>query len=192
MSMLIALGTVMPSLIMLMQGVAIAAGVWLTIDGMLEVWGANNDNLKKHVSGTRSYSTAGGLIQILIGGILLSFGTLEFVGVLSRTFTGDYAAARMTADSLSYTPGASSTVQEKAQAVVMALLALLQAVGFTAMFKGFFSLNRYFKQHGQAAPFSVSITWIIAGMFAWNFKWVSDVINNTIGFNFISLFASLK
>jgi len=192
MTMLIGIGKSIPSIVMLIQLTAMVVGVYFTIDGLIEVWGANNQNLSKHISSQRSYSTTGGMIQILIGSLLLSIGTLEFVGILSRSITGDYAAARMTADILSYTPRENSTVQEKAVAVTMALLALMQAVGLIAIIKGFFGMNRYFKQTGAAAPFSVSLTWVIGGIIAWNFKWFSDVLNNTIGFDFISLFSAIK
>ncbi|ANN80899.1 type IV secretion protein DotIE (plasmid) [Bordetella flabilis] len=191
-TMLIGIGKVIPSIIMLMQVAAMAMGMYLTIGALVELWGANNDNLSKHISSQRAYSTTGGVIQLLIGALLLSVGTLEFVGVLSRSLTGDYAAVRMTADTLSYTPGPSSTAQEKALAVTLALLALLQAMGFVAIVKGLMGINRYYKQSAAAASFGTSLTWLLGGVLAWNFKWFSDVINNTVGFNFISLFSSLK
>lgn len=192
MTMLIGIGKVIPSIIMLMQLAAMVIGVYLTIQGAFGLWAANSDNLSKHLSGHQSYSTTRGIVQIFLGALFLSLGTLEFVGILSRSLTGDYAAARMTADVLSYTPGKDSGAQEKAKAVVLALLALLQAVGFVALCKGFFTINRYFKQNTAAASVGMALTWILGGIIAWNFKWFSDVINNTVGFDFISLFTSIK
>jgi len=192
MTMLIGIGKVIPSIIMLMQLVAMVTGTFITISGLIEVWGAGSENSAKYLSSQRSYSTAVGITQIVLGGVLLATGTLEFVGILSRTVTGDYAAARMTADVLSYNPGQDSNTAEKAKAVTMALLALMQAVGFAAIYKGWLSLNRYVKQGSSSVSFGTCMTWIIGGIFAWNFKWVSDVVNNTVGFNFLSLFSSLK
>jgi hypothetical protein len=192
MTMLIGIGKSIPAIIMLMQLAAILVGVYFTFGGLVQLWGASNANMSKFMSSQSSYSTAGGLVEILIGAFLLSLGTLEFVGVLSRSFTGDYAATRMTADILSYTPGENPNMAEKGKAVTLALLALMQAVGFVAIFKGVMSLNSYFQEKYTKGSFGTSMTWILGGMLAWNFKWFSSVINNTIGFDFIAIFSSLK
>ncbi|WP_323025697.1 hypothetical protein [Castellaniella sp.] len=192
MTLLIGIGKVIPSIIMLMQLCVMLIGVYMTISGLIELWGSQTPNVNKFLSRTESYSLTTGVVQLFLGGLFLSLGTLEFVGVLSRSLTGDYAAVRMTAESLSYTPGASVSAQEKAKAVTLALLALLQAVGFVGITKSLLTINRHVKQTGGGATIGNALAWGIGGVLAWNFKWFSDVINNTIGFDFISLFTSLK
>ena len=192
MTMLIGIGKVIPSIVMLMQLCAMGIGVYVTVKGLVELWAAHDPNANKYLSRTQSYSTMTGVIQVILGGFFLSLGTLEFVGVLSRSLTGDYATARMTAESLSYTPGSTSTAPEKARAVTLALLALMQACGFVALIKALLTVNSYVKQASGSATIGNAIVWFIGGVIAWNFKWFSDVINNTIGCDFISLFTSLK
>lgn len=190
MHMLVNLGRVIPTFIMLGQAVVGLIGVWLTGKGVIELFGASNDNMSKHMSSHNGYNTTAGIVAILIGGVLLSLSTLEFVGVLSRSITGDYVSARMTADVLSYTQGGSNSAKEKALAATLALLALMQAVGFVAITKSVLTFNAYFKQK-TSEPFGKAVAWGIGGALAWNFKWFADVLNNTFGFNFIGLFSSI-
>ncbi len=192
MTMLIGIGKAIPSIIMLMQLCAMAIGFYVTAQGVVGLWAAYNPNASKFLSGSQSYSTMSSVIQIFLGGFFMSLGTLEFIGVASRSLTGDYAAARMTAESLSYTPGSNASAQEKALAVTLALLALMQACGFVAITKAFLTVNRYAKQTSGGATIGNALAWFIGGIIAWNFKWFSDLINNTVGFDFISLFTSLK
>jgi intracellular multiplication protein IcmC len=105
------------------------------------------------------------------------------VGILSRTLTTDYANSRM----LSYSADGATTFKERAQLATLALLGIMQVVGLTSMVKGWLSINNYYNQQVQSS-LGTSFTWLIGGVLAWNFKWVSDVINNTIGFNIIGLF----
>lgn len=191
MLMLVNLGKVIPTFIMLGQITVGLIGVYLTGKGLIELFGASNDNMSKHLSSQNGYNTTAGIVAILIGGVLVSLSTLEFIGVLSRSITGDYVSTRMTADALSYSQGANSSAKEKALAATLALLALMQAVGFVAISKSVLTFNAYFKQKTNE-PIGKAIAWALGGMLAWNFKWFSDVLNNTFGFNFIGLFSSLS
>jgi intracellular multiplication protein IcmC len=101
---------------------------------------------------------------------------------MSRTLTGDYANSRM----LSYS-STGTTLQEQAQLATLALLGIMQVVGFIAMVKGWLTVNGYYNNQTQAGLGTAS-GWIIGGVLAWNFKWFSDVLNNTIGFNLVGLF----
>ncbi|WP_240533901.1 hypothetical protein [Aeromonas veronii] len=102
----------------------------------------------KYVAGRQRFSVGSALISMFVGSILLAMGTLELVGILSRTLTGDYANSRVTADVLSYT--SSGGLAEKAQVATLALLGIMQVVGFIAMVKGWLTVNRYYNQQGQA------------------------------------------
>ncbi len=182
---LVNVGAVIPPLIMMLQGISALMGLYLVSISLVEIWGVSHDNALKYVAGRQRFSVGSALISIFIGSILLAMGTLELVGILSRTLTGDYANSRATADVLSYTGGGG--LAEKAQIATLALLGIMQVVGFIAMVKGWITINRYYNQQGQAG-LDHAFGWLIGGILAWNFKWFSDLINNTIGFNIIGLF----
>jgi len=176
------IGVFIPSLIMMLQGVAVLMGAYLTAGALAELWGVSDDNALKYLAGKQKFSVGSAIVQLFIGAVLLSIGTLEWMGIMSRTLTGDYANSRM----LSYS-STGTTLQEQAQLATLALLGIMQVVGFIAMIKGWMTVNGHYNQQTQAG-LGIGIGWIVGGVLAWNFKWVSDVINNTIGFNLVGLF----
>lgn len=185
MDVLVNVGGVVPSIIMMLQGIASLIGLYLVSASLIEIWGVTHDNAMKYVPGRQRYSVGSALISMFIGSILLAMGTLELVGIMSRTLTGDYANSRVTAEALSYTSGGG--LAEKTQVATMALLGIMQVIGFIAMVKGWLTVNRYYNQQGQAG-LGQAFGWIIGGVLAWNFKWFSDLLNNTMGFNLIGFF----
>jgi len=182
---LVNVGGVIPPIIMMLQGISALIGLYLVAGSLIEIWGVANDNAMKYIPGRQRFSVGSALVSMFVGSILLSMGTLELVGILSRTLTGDYASSRITAEALSYTGG--GRLSEKVQVATMAILGIMQVVGFIAMVKGWLTINRYYNHQGQAG-LGQAFGWIIGGVLAWNFKWFSDVLNNTIGFNLIGLF----
>ena len=182
---LINIGAVIPALIMMLQAFTALIGLYLVSSSFIEIWGVTNDNALKYVAGRQKYSIGSAIITLFIGSFLLALSTLELVGVLSRTLSGGYASSRITAESLAYTSGGG--LEEKAQIATLVLLGIMQVVGFIAILKGWLTLNQYYNQQGQAS-LRQSWGWMIGGILAWNFKWFSDVINNTLGFNLIGLF----
>ncbi len=185
MDVLVNIGGVIPPIIMMLQGIAALMGLYLVGSSLIEIWGVTHDNAMKYVAGRQRFSVGSALLSMFVGSILLAMGTLELVGILSRTLTGDYASSRVTAESLSYTSG--SGLSEKVQIATLALLGIMQVVGFIAMVKGWLTVNRYYNQQGQEG-LGNAFGWIIGGVLAWNFKWFSDLLNNTIGFNLMGLF----
>ena len=176
------IGKVVPTAIMMCQGIAALIGLYLTSAALVEIWGVTHDNALKYVAGRQRFSVGSACVQLLIGSILLAIGTLEWMGIMSRTLTGDYANSRM----LSYS-ASGTTLQEQAQLATLALPGIMQIVGFIAMVKGWLTVNGYFNNQSQAG-LGTAFGWIIGGILAWNFKWFSDVLNNTIGFNLVGLF----
>lgn len=179
---LVNVGNIIPPLIMMLQGICVLIGLYLTSGALIEIWGVTHDNALKYVAGKTKFSVGSAIVQLFIGAIFLAIGTLEWMGIMSRTLTGDYANSRM----LSYS-SSGTTLQEQAQLATLALLGIMQVVGFIAMCKGWLTVNGYFNQQSQAG-LGTATGWIIGGILAWNFKWFSDVVNNTLGFNIISLF----
>lgn len=169
-------------IILLLQHIANLMGLWLVAGALAEMWGVTHDNALKYVPGKNKYSMGSAMVQLFMGGILCAMGTLELVGVLSRTVTTDYASSRF----LAYTP-ADGTFEEQRMAAMVALLGLMQIVGFVAMIKGWLTINAH--ANGQAkAGMGTATAWLLGGVLAWNFKWFTDLINCSLGFNMIGMF----
>lgn len=167
---------------MMLQGIASLMGVWLVGGALTEMWGVTHDNALKYVPSNKRFSVGSAFVQLIIGALLAAMGTLELVGILSRTITEDYANSRF----LSYT-ASGSTFEEQRLAAMASLLGIMQIVGFVAMVKGWLTINRY--ANGQAqAGYGIAAAWLFGGFAAWNFKWLTDVINCTLGFNIIGMF----
>lgn len=180
-TMLINIGSVLPSIIGLMQGFAALIGLYLVASALIEIWGVSNDNAMKYVSAKQKFSIPSALIQLVVGGIFASISTLEFVGVLSRTITGDYANSRF----VSY-GAADGTALAQSQAAMHVLLGILQVIGLSALMKAVLTFNRYHNAQGNAS-LPQSFSWLIGGFACWNFAWVAQIINNTVGFEVINL-----
>ena len=48
------------------------------------------------------------------------------------------------------------------------------------------TVNRYY--NNEQAHLGSAAGWALGGVLCWNFKWFADVVNNTLGFNIISMF----
>lgn len=169
-------------LIIMLQSIAGLMGLYLVAGALTEMWGVTHDNALKYVPGKNRFSAGSAIIQLFIGGILCAMGTLEMVGILSRTLTEDFVSSRF----LSYT-AANNTFDEQKMAAMSALLGIMQVVGFIAMVKGWLTINRH--ANGQAqAGLGTATAWLIGGVVAWNFKWFTDMLNCTLGYNMIGMF----
>jgi intracellular multiplication protein IcmC len=175
-------------LIMMLQGIAGLVALILFAQAMLEIWAVTDNNATKYLPGRQRYSIMSAIATVLVASALLAMSDLQLVGVLSRTLSGDYATSRITPEAMSY---GGADISEKAQVATMGLLMILQVVGFIAMFRGWLSINHFFNATSQAS-FGTALAWLIGGILCWNAKWVSDVINNTIGFNVIGMFGTIK
>lgn len=181
-TMLLRFSEQIPPIIMLLQSVTALMGLYFIASALMEFWGVDNPNASKFVSGGDRFSVGGGIVQLLIGGILTAMSTLQLVGILSRTLTDDYANSRF----LSYTP-AGGSFDEQRIAALATILGIMQIVGFTAMVKGWMVINGV--AHGkEKGGYGSAFVWLIGGVVAWNFKWFTDVLNCTFGFNVIGMF----
>lgn len=184
---LINIGNVIPPIIYMLQYIAALIGAYLITSGLVELYCTSNDNAQKYIAGGQRFSVVSALVKFLTGSIFAAMGTLEWMGIMSRTVTGDYANSRF----ISYCTGSGScggsTLQEQMRFGVQATMGIMQIIGFVAMCKGIMMANKI--QSGQSnVSLGTAITWMIGGVAAWNFEWVASVINNTIGFNLINLF----
>ena len=176
------IGAQITPLIMLLQTVALLIGLYMVAGALSEMWGVSNDNALKYVPGNSRFSVGSAIVKLLLGGILCAMGTLEMVGILSRTLTEDVATSRF----LSYAP-VNNSFNEQKMAAMATLLGIMQVVGFIAMIKGWLTINRHASGQSQAG-IGTATAWLIGGVIAWNFKWFTDVLNCTLGYNVIGMF----
>lgn len=177
-------GHVAPYLLMMLQGIVALMGFYLVGSALVELWGVSHDNALKYVAGRQRFSTGSALVTLLIGGFMSSLSTLDLMGILSRTLSDTYAASRIMPQDMTYSPGGS--LSEKGEVATIALLSIMQVVGFVAMVKALMTVNRYY--NNEQAQLGSAAGWALGGVLCWNFKWFSDVVNNTLGFNVISIF----
>jgi intracellular multiplication protein IcmC len=168
----------------LLQGITFCIGMYLVAKSLVEIWGAVNDNALKYLPGNKKFTVGGALIQLVVGSMLTAVASLKMVGILSRSLTGDYANSRF----LSYAP-AGGTFEEERLAAMNALLGIMQIVGFIAIVKGWLTISSH--ANGQSrAGYGIACGWLIGGVIAWNFKWFTDVLNCTLGYNIIGMFTT--
>jgi hypothetical protein len=169
-------------LIMMLQGIASLIGLYFVAGALAELWGVTHDNALKYLPSKNRFSAGSAVMQLVIGGFLCSMGTLQLVGIMSRTLTDTYVSSRFT----SYIPADSSFGEQKLAAMA-ALLGIMQIVGFVAMIKGWLTLNQHANGQAQAGV-GTALGWLIGGVICWNFKWFTDVLNCSLGFNIVGMF----
>lgn len=181
---LINAGQVAPALLMMLQGIVAVMGLYLVGSALVELWGVSHDNALKYVAGRQRFSTGSALVSLMIGALLSALSTLNLMGIMSRTLSDDYAAERIMPSHMAYSAGGS--LADKGAVATIALLSIMQIVGFVAMVKALMTVNRYY--NNQQAHLGSAAGWLLGGVLCWNFKWFSDVVNNTLGFSIISMF----
>lgn len=179
-------GKTAPALLMLCQGIAALTGLYLVATALVELWGVTHDNALKYVAGRQRFSTGSALISLLIGSLLSALSTLNLMGIMSRTLSDDYAAARIMPADMAYT-AAGSSLSEKGAVATIVLLSIMQVVGFIAMFKALMTVNRYY--NNEQAHMGNAFGWALGGVLCWNFQWFAQVVNNTLGFPILSMFS---
>lgn len=184
---LVNIGQVIEPIIWSLQWCILLMGAFFVSAALVELWGVNNDNALKFMNSRERFSVWGAGTKAITGGIFVSLGTLEWMGIMSRTVTTDYATPRFLSYCASAAACAGSTMQQQAQYATLALLGIMQIVGLVAMVKGWLTINARNTGQGNAS-YGTAITWMIGGVLAWNFKWFADVLNNTIGFDLIGMF----
>ncbi len=177
-------GKVAPALLMMLQGIVAVMGLYLVGSALVELWGVSHDNALKYVAGRQRFSTGSALISLMVGALLSAMSTLNLMGIMSRTLSDDYAAERIMPADMAYSVGGS--LADKGAVATIALLSIMQIVGFVAMVKALMTVNRYY--NNQQAHLGSAAGWLLGGVLCWNFKWFSDVVNNTLGFSIISMF----
>ena len=180
---LVNVGKVIPPALMFLQAVFALIGLYLGASALMEMYGSADGNAHKFVAGKDTYSFGSALAQLVVAAFFFGLADMQLIGILSRTLTTDYANSRM----ISYS-STSQTMAERSQLAVLAILGIMQVVGFVSMAKGLITVNHHFNGRRNEG-IGTATAWILGGLLAWNFKWFSDVLNNTIGFDFFNLFS---
>lgn len=176
-AMLVNLGGLIDPVISLVQITILVIGVYLVSMSLFDFWGVSNQNIQKYLSGASRITVSGAIAKLLVGSVFISLATLEMVGILSRSVTGDSAEARMTSDGLTYVQNAS--LDEQAKLAALVVLGILQVLGLVAMSKGLLTVNKHYSGQSREG-IGTAMAWLIGGLCAWNFRFFTEVLNNTI------------
>lgn len=185
MTIMVNIGSVIPSLLAMMQTIVLCLALYMVGKGLVELWGSSNDNASRWLAGNNRFSAVGGMVKLFMGGVLASMYNLDLIPILSNTVTGGYVMPPI----LSYDTSGSG-FDAQAQAATLALLSIMQAIGFVAMCKGWLAFNAHYDGRSQVS-LTTAFTWLAGGILCWNFKWATDVLNNTLGFEVFGLFGAI-
>lgn len=166
-----------------MQTIAAVIGLYFVGHALVEIWTVSNDGNVKYLKSNQKYSYTSAVFQMFIGAIFVSMGTLDWVEVMSTTITTDYVNSKYVAHTAQ-----TNAFAEQARLATQALMGILQIVGFTAMCKCWMTLNRIVNAQTQDGV-GKALAWGVGGVLAWNFEWFASVLNNSVGFNVVNLFA---
>ncbi len=182
MDILVNFGAIAPLIIQVMQGIMALAGVWLTGMAIIEFYCSSNANAARFLPGSQRFTVGSATVQLLIGACLISLSTLEFIGIATRTVTGNSVSSKLMAYQTS-----GNTLADESAIALHAMLALIQLMGFCAIAKSLFMMNK--RAHGQE-PGAPTIAWgfLIGGLIAWNFQIFAQAMDSLTGFNILGSF----
>ena len=170
--------------ITLIQTVAGLIALLLFTGGLLNIWSAGNANSQKFLASSQRSTYGGAFVQLFIAILFLGIADLELIGIATRSFTGGYTTERLTTGSFSYDP--VGPVSENISLSIFAIAVLLQVVGIIAFMKGLFIMNGRANGTTQES-YSKGICFMIGGLGCWNIQYVAQVLNNSMGFDFLGL-----
>lgn len=184
MDILISFGGVAPLILQVLQGVMALCGICLTGMAILEYYCSANENAARFLPGATRYTVGSASVQLIIGALLISLSTLQFIGIATRTFTGTEVTSRL----MAYQTGGNSLAAET-QAAVRGILTILQLLGFCAIAKSMFMMNA--RAHGKesGAP-TMAYGFFAGGLICWNFPIFAQGINALTGFNILGWFTN--
>jgi intracellular multiplication protein IcmC len=183
MQVLVNFGSVIEPIVHMLRAFVGCAGIYVFASGLVEIWGAGNDNSMKFVGGSKRYGYGSGLMSLVIGACLFAMTDLSVVRLITGTMTGGFSSGIIQESAMTYSGG---DLSEKAKTATMVLLGIMQVVGFIAMFKGFLNLNAYYNDQ-RGVGLGTSFCWLIGGILCWNFLWFAHVLQNTLGVPIIKI-----
>lgn len=185
---LINIQAVIPAFMSLLKSVVGIMSLFIFAGAVFELYGAANENNQKYLASNRRFSAVGGIIGILVGGVMFSLVTLDFIDITTRTLTGDH----VTSEILAYSAGGTSSLSANAKAGANTIFMLMQVVGFIAYVKFFLIMKARYDGSGagqKAGGIGSALTFLVAGFLCWNAQWAAEVVNEDIfGFKLLGLF----
>jgi intracellular multiplication protein IcmC len=163
-------------LILVVQIVFVLMGLYLTVNGIIELWNAGDENVRRLFASKHQPTFIGSCARVVIGSLMLGLGTLEFVGMLSKTLTTDYVNDPY----MSYAPPGSGDYQSQTIFALGVIFGFLQIIGLIGMGRGvmtFNALSRGDSRHSSGEAFF----FLIGGLGCWLGEWVGDILANTTG-----------
>ncbi|MDK2124414.1 hypothetical protein [Parachitinimonas caeni] len=157
-------------------------GLYLIFDSLVSLGSLSSGKFMGH----KQPSLSGKVIQLLIGGALVSFAT--FTGILGNTL---FDTPSQLNSAFLYGVSDASNSADKTKAAKIGILLFLRIVGLVAMLRGLILLNRYYNGTGSAT-IGQAVTFMIGGVLCVYVQDLAIVLNNTTGFNLITWVFDVK
>lgn len=159
----------LPPFYTLLGAIAFFVGVWLIVSAIRDA--------ARHNEGGAQGGWAPPLVKLIIGILLFSFP--QVIMTLTGTFFGTNDIAQPS-QIFSMAPDASSPFHEGSVSgeVVVAILTIVQFIGFIAVFRGLLLINANFAGVGQRPALGSGITHLIGGIAAVNMPIVIALFEN--------------
>ena len=187
---LINIQAVIPAFMSVLKTIVGIMSLFIVAGSMFELYGAANENSQKYLTANRRFSLTGGIVGLLVGGVMLSMVTLDFIDITTRTLTGSH----VTSEILAYKSGGTSSLSANAKAGANTIFMLMQIVGFIAYMKFFLIMKARYDGSGagqRVGGIGSAMTFLVAGFLCWNAQWAAEVLNDDIfGFKLLGLFFS--
>ena len=188
-TMLVNLGNVAMPLLSLCRYVSLICGIWFAFLGLLHWYAAFNGGTSRFMGGREQSTHVLAITYIVSGMFFTALFRMELIGSLQATLINGDVAHPINSAQLAY--GAGANLNERMQAATFALLAILQTIGFIAIWRGI----KMMKDTAAGLPGSSIggvIVFLIAGTMLWHFSYFANALNNTLGYDFIGLFSPFR
>lgn len=162
--------------ILLVQIIFVVMGIFLTFNALVELWNAGDENSRRLFAAKHQPSFASSSARLIIGSLMSALGTLELVGVLSRTFTTDYVNNPY----MSYAPPGSDDLQTQTIFAMGVIFGFLQLIGLIGMGRGVMTFNALARGDSRRSK-GEAFFFLLGGLGCWLGQWVGDVLANTTG-----------
>ena len=188
---LINIQTVLPAFMTTLKVIVGIMALFIVTGSLFELWGLAHDNHNKYMAANRRFSLAGGITGLLVGGLMLSMMSLDFIDITTRTLTGGSVTSEILAYKTTASTGTGTSLSASAQAGTNAIFMILQVVGFIAYIKFFMLLKGRYDGSGSSnqGGLGIAFGYLIGGFACWNAQWLGNVVNDDIfGFKLLVLF----
>ncbi len=185
-SILVAVSKIVPSIMMLLKTFGGIVGIYFVGNSLYTYYAVSNPANARALSSNQQPTVLGATFQLVIGALLVSFSQeLALQSIVSSILGFD---TFVMPSSLSYTGTLSSlSVTDIQKSIGLAIENILALVGSVAIVKGLLVCRRISLGFSRE-PFGHVVGYVIAGAACLNIKQFALMLDNSLGFNFSSLF----